>query len=393
MHASKRIAGMAALLVGFAAGLAAVPDVAVAHPKAGVVGHVYVNDNTVGSNTIAAFAKHRDGTLTPLAGSPFNIGGAGTGTPVGSQGAVQVTADGRFLIAVDAGSSQISVARIHGNGSLTKVGSSPVWSFGIAPVSVAVHDHLVYVANLGNGTTGANYTGFRLNRWGRLTHLKNSTVWLPATANPGDILFNSSGHHLVGVEVGTTDPSTFLIDSFMVRRDGRLRAAPGSPFPAEAPGPFGSEFSPTHPHRLYVSNAHGPAGAGSVSAFAVSNNGTLSSLGGSPYPNGQTAPCWVEISHDGHYLFTVDTGSTTLSSYRIQADQSLRYLSSTAFKSGPGIRPFDARLDPAGTHLYVVDEAVATVSIFNVHGGNLDELAGSPAALPSGAAPFGIVVT
>jgi hypothetical protein len=29
-----------------------------------VTGHVYVNDNTTGTNTIAAFDRHADGTLT-----------------------------------------------------------------------------------------------------------------------------------------------------------------------------------------------------------------------------------------------------------------------------------------------------------------------------------------
>ncbi|MGZ4314428.1 MAG: hypothetical protein ACXVRS_01200, partial [Gaiellaceae bacterium] len=46
----------------------------------GVVGHVYVNDNTAGTNTIGGFKQHADGTLTPLNGSPFAAGGAGTGT-------------------------------------------------------------------------------------------------------------------------------------------------------------------------------------------------------------------------------------------------------------------------------------------------------------------------
>src|SRR4051794_983594 len=34
----------------------------------GVVGHVYVNDNTRGVNTIGAFDRHADGTLTPMRG-------------------------------------------------------------------------------------------------------------------------------------------------------------------------------------------------------------------------------------------------------------------------------------------------------------------------------------
>ena len=63
-----------------------------------VVGHVYANDNTTGTNTIGVFDRHADGTLTPPAGSPFAAGGAGTGAGMASQGALQLSADGRFLI-------------------------------------------------------------------------------------------------------------------------------------------------------------------------------------------------------------------------------------------------------------------------------------------------------
>ena len=99
----------------------------------------------------------------------------------------------------------------------------------------------------------------------------------------------------------------------------------------------------------------------------------------------------MEITHDGAYLFTVNTASTTISSYAIQADGSLQLLGSTPFKSGPGIRPFDARLDPTGQWLYVVDAALHSVSGFAVSGGSLSELSGSPFSLPAGATPFGIV--
>ena len=61
------------------------------------------NDNTKGTNTIGAFNRHADGTLTPEAGSPFAAGGAGTGTGLADQGAIQITPDGRFLIAADPG--------------------------------------------------------------------------------------------------------------------------------------------------------------------------------------------------------------------------------------------------------------------------------------------------
>ena len=382
-----RGAGVAAIVT---AAFVAVPTVANASTP--VVGHVYVNDNTTGTNTIGAFDQHADGSLTPAAGSPFAAGGAGTGTVIGSQGSIQATADGDWVLAVDAGSNQISVLAVGSGGSLTPAAGSPVSSGGIEPVSIAVHGDLVYVANEGNGTSGSNYTGFRLADDGRLTPLAGSTIPLPPTALPGDILFNGTGKNLIGVEVGTTDPSTFLIDSFMVGADGRLTPAAGSPFPAEAAGPFGSAFSPADPHHLYVSNAHGGTDNGSVSAFSVNPNAKVKSITGSPFADGETAPCWVEISHDGRYLFTVNTGSTTISRYRILANGSLHLLGSTPFSSGLGIRPFDARLDVSGAHLYVVDAAIASVSGFAVTGGSLKELTSSPAALPAGATPFGLAI-
>ncbi len=387
LRALLRVSGVSALLA-MAAGLtltvSAAPDVA---------GHVYVNDNTAGTNTVAGFDRHSDGSLTPIAGSPFSAGGAGTGTTVGSQGSLQVSGDGRYLLAADAGSNQISVLRILPGGALLPAGGGPVSSGGVEPISIAVHGDLVYVANEGDKVTGtgSNYTGFRLNDGGRLAPLDVSTFNLRATANPGDILFNSTGTNLIGVEVGTTVASTYLIDSFVVGEDGLITPAAGSPFAAQAAGPFGSEFSPVNSAHLYVSNAHGGAGNGSVSAFNVTNNGAISSIGASPYADGQTAPCWVEISHDGAYLWAVNTGSTTISSYRILADGSLSLVTSTAFKSGTGIRPFDARLSADGSTLYVVDAAIAKVSAFAVSGGLLSELAQSPFALPVGATPFGIV--
>jgi 6-phosphogluconolactonase len=349
-----------------------------------VVGHVYVNDNTAGTNTIAALDRHSDGTLTPTPGSPFATGGAGTGTGTGSQGALQETAHGRYLLAVDAGSNQISVLRVEPDGALRLVPGGDVSSGGNEPVSIAVHRHLVYVANAGNG--GSNYTGF-VFLFGHLFPLPGSTVALPDGAQPGDVLFNSTGTNLAGTRVGTSE-----IDSFAVRWDGRLVAAPGSPFAAQGVGPFGSEFRPTNPTQLFVSNAHGGAGAGTVSAFQVADSGALSSIAGSPFADFQTAPCWVEISHDGRFLFAVNTAVPSISRYVIARDGSLHLLGSTPFKDGAGLGPFDPRLSPDGETLWVVGDGGPVVSGFRVDGGNLTELASSPTPLPAGAKPFGIVV-
>jgi 6-phosphogluconolactonase len=390
MHSIQRLMAIAGLLALALAGSLSATHRALA--QTAIAGHVYINDNTAGTNTIGAFNRRANGMLVPMPGSPFAAGGAGTSTtfPVGPapQGPLQLSSDGHYLLAVDAGSNQISVLGIAVDGTLSPV--DLVSSGGIEPVSIAVHGDLVYVANEGNGTTGSNYTGFTLSSGGRLTPLKNSTVALSSEAIPGDVLFSPDGSHLAGTEVGTS-----LIDSFVVKNDGRLKAAPGSPF-AAGPGPIGSEFSPTEASHLYVSNAHGGPNNGTVSAFDVATKGDLTSIGASPFPDYQTAPCWVEISHDGQYLFTVNTGSTSISGYQIRADGSLSLLGATTMTNpdpGTAALPFDARLDPTGSFLYVVDAGINAVSAFAVSGGTLTELHSSPTAGPAGATPFGIVVT
>jgi hypothetical protein len=292
-----------------------------------VVGYTYINDNTTGVNTVAGFDRHADGSLTPIPDSPFAIGGAGLGSGLASQGAIQATPDGRYLLAVDAGSNQVSVLRVTAGGVPVPAGH-PVSSGGIRPVSVAISPSgLVYVANSGNG--GSGYSGFRLLPGGSLTPVPRSTVTVPDGSGVGDVFFNSLGDHLVGTRTGTS-----LIDSFLVLPSGRLLAAQGSPFTGQGLGQLGAEFSPSSPSQLFVSNAHNGTGLGTVSAYRDSFLGQLSPIGSSPYPDGQTAPCWVEISHDGRYPFTVNTGSGNISSYSINPKGSLALIASTPITGG-----------------------------------------------------------
>jgi 6-phosphogluconolactonase (cycloisomerase 2 family) len=352
------------------------------HHKSDVVGHAYVDDNTAGENTVAGLDRHADGSLAPIPGSPFNVGGTGRGTGLASQGAIQLSSDGRFVLAVDAGSNQISVLRLGFDGVPHRVGP-PVASGGNEPVSIAVSRDLVYVANAGASET--NITGFRLAPWGALYPIPGSTVALPAGSGPDDVLFDPRGHKLV---VDLDNASS--IASFHVDHDGRLEAAPGSPIPAQGPGPFGAEFRPTNPSQLFVSNAHGGAGNGTISAFLVAHTGQLAPIGASPFANFQTASCWVEISHDGRFLFTVNTASGTISRYSINPDGSLVLLGSTSFGSA-GAGAVDARLSPDGKTLLVVGSTANVIASFAVNGGELTQLESSPTPLPAGAAAAGIV--
>ena len=309
-----------------------------------VVGYTYVNDNTAVANTIAGFDRHADGSLTPIPGSPFAAGGAGLGAGLASQGAIQVTSDGRYLLAVDAGSNQISVLRVTADGVPVLVGQ-PVSSGGVQPVK---HRGLT--------------DGPGLRR--ELRHGRQRLLRLPAEsgrhADPDPAL---DGHRprWFGPRRRVLQPHRrpprrrpdwhLEIDSFVVLPSGRLFAAPGSPFTGQGLGQLGAEFSPVKPWQLFVSNAHNGACSAPCPRTATASSVSSTSIGSSPYADGQTAPCWVEISHDGRYLFTVNTGSGNISSYSINPDGSLALIGSSAITGGGA--DIDARLSPDGKYLLV----------------------------------------
>ena len=94
---------------------------------------------------------------------------------------------------------------------------------------------------------------------------------LPNNSKPGQILFNRDGNRVAGTRIATS-----FIDSFTVGHGGRLTPAAGSPYdaqafsPAQGWGQLGSEFSPTHPDQLFVSDAHTAAGGGAFPGLVSS---------------------------------------------------------------------------------------------------------------------------
>jgi hypothetical protein len=87
------------------------------------------------------------------------------------------------------------------------------------------------------------------------------------------------------------------------------------------------------------------------------------------------APCWVEITHDGQFLFTVNTGSGEISRYQVAPGGALTLLGSTPVAATGGVGAVDARLSPDGRFRYVDESRIGAVGAFAVNGGSLTELA------------------
>ena len=76
---------------------------------------VYVQTNDTAENEVVAFSRTEDGTLAPL--GRYSTGGRGTGEPhLASAGSVVLSDDGRRLLAVNAGSNELSLFAVQPDG-------------------------------------------------------------------------------------------------------------------------------------------------------------------------------------------------------------------------------------------------------------------------------------
>ena len=342
-------------------------------------GAVYVLTNQA-SNTVAAFRRNANGRLTPA--GEFPTGGAGNPTPqppdpttdpLASQGALVITHGNRFLIAVNAGSNQISVLQIKKN-ELQLV--DLVDSGGIRPISLALHDHLLYVLNEG-GTP--NITGFDFDEDGTLTPLPGSSRPLVGgvAADPAQIGFSHDGDLLV-----VTEKSGNRINTYTINEDG----LPSPPMDNASNGttPFGFAFN--NADTLVVSEAFGgAANQSAASSYSALDNGALNVISGS-VANSQTASCWVVITNNGKFAFVSNTGSGTISSYRINAeDGSLTLLNPVAANTGVGSAPIDMALSNNSRILFVLLAGTQSVASFRIwRNGNLTPV-DTAGGLPIGA--------
>lgn len=321
-------------------------------------GAVYTLSNDAAYNEVLAFRRGDHGELQSA--GRFATGGRGSGAGLGSQGAIALSPDGSSLFAVDAGSDEITSFRVTERG-LTAV--SHASSGGQHPISLTVHDDLLYVLNDGGD---GNIAGFRVEEDGVLVALPNSARPLSGTAvGPAEIAFTPGGDRLVVTEKNTNRLSVYFL--------GDREYAEG-PVVSVANGitPFGFAFTPRG--FAIVSEAFGGVqGAGAASSYRLAGD-RASVVTGSAGEN-QTSPCWVAVTHDGRTAFVANTGSGTVSAFAIDQDGQLTLLESAAGSTGAG--PADLGLSHGGQFLYVRDGGNGAISAFRVGpNGSLSELPG-----------------
>lgn len=312
-------------------------------------GYVYTLGNQSEDNKVIIYRRDEDGKLTFV--RSVSTGGKGTGSGLGSQGAIARSDNRNFLFAVNAGDNTISSFRIS-NGGLDLV--STVSSQGLKPISLTQHEGLLYALNAGG--TG-NISGFRIIGNGKLIPIPHSTRALTtSSSDPAQISFVNGGRSLVVTEKGTNKITSYTLNFFGIPATFHaLNSANATPF----------GFAVGESGKIFVSEAAGGTpGASSVSSYHVSYDGTISLING-PVLAGQTAACWVVVTDNNKFVYATNTGSNDVSSFTSNASGHLDIFHAVAGNSGK--TPIDAALSDQSRFLYALNAGDVSISAFKVN--------------------------
>lgn len=340
----------ASLTIAGAAGFAA-PALADGGHHGGP-GAVFVQTDNPAGNTVVAYDRAADGTLTEAGTyATGGLGGVLDGSVVdhlASQGSLALDREHHALYAVNAGSDTITVFRIDGDRLVRR---SVVASGGSFPVSVAVHRDLVFVLN---ARAGGSVQGFRRVSGG-LEPIAGShrALGLDATATPefvntpGQVSFSPDGSSLLV----TTKANGNDVDVYGVSRTGTLSAAATV---TNLPGAVPFAISWDRLGRVVLAEA----GTNSVATFRLTASGDLQAV--DTAATGQAATCWIVRS--GERFYASNAGTANLSGYRMGNDGKLTSLGTTA--TDPGT--VDATVSPDGQYLYVQAGRAGQVDAFRI---------------------------
>ncbi len=327
-----------------------------AQTASGTTGAVFVMTNAADKNEVIAYKRATDGSLQQ--GRSFRTGGRGSGgvtDPLGSQGSLTLSQDKSLLFAVNAGSGDISVFRVHGiNLSL----ANKVPCGGSEPVAVAQRGDLVYVLNAGGASS---VVGFHVDRDGRLKSIPDSLAYLSTSnSGPGSLSFSPNGQFLL-----VTEKVTNNIDTFHIQIDGTL--APIVVNPSAGPGAFAVLFAPNGTALVVETGPAGGINASAITSYNVQANGSLSAISTS-VPTLGAATCWSSVTPDGRFVYASNAGTATISAFAIGASGTLTPVAATIVATNPaGSTNLDLASSSDGKFVYTMNSGSGTVSIFGVN--------------------------
>ena len=190
-------------------------------------------------------------------------------------------------------------------------------SGGFRPISATVHGSLLYVLNARRDGRPGNIAGFTIGKDGKLTRIGSRQPLPDGAVNPSQIGFSPDGQTPV-----VTDKPTNTITTYQLGSNGRA-SAPNVQTSAGIT-PFGFDF--TNRGMLLVSEAFGGApDSSATSSYHLMPDGTISVIDVS-VPTNKTAACWIRVNMNSRYAYTTNTGSGTITGYRVSAEGNLTLL-------------------------------------------------------------------
>jgi 6-phosphogluconolactonase (cycloisomerase 2 family) len=304
---------------------------------------------------------------------------------------VIVNDDHTLLFAVNGGSDSISVFHIRADGTLAPVAGSPFPSGGSNPVSVGLSgDDVLCVVNQDQdpghpGRILPNYTSFRVTGEGRLIPIPHSTFFVAAGSSPSQALVSPDGGVLFGA-----DFLGGLLRTFRIAHNGRLVPGAVLPLPPELFAGNGAPPNPlglaVHPRRrlLYVDFVT----INRIGVYHYNEEGGLRFL--RSIPDSGMAPCWARVNRAGTRLYASNTADSSITVYNIAHDPAAPVEIQKVVLRTAG-NCFQFALDPTERFLHVVTQQSApgqnvTANALNTlrvaADGTLTEVPSSPTHLP-----------
>ncbi|MCE9571799.1 MAG: beta-propeller fold lactonase family protein [Deltaproteobacteria bacterium] len=333
---------------------------------------VYTLSNAAGPNQVAAYVRATNGNLSRK--GRFDTGGAGLGAGLGSQGALVFDTKLQRFFAVNTGDDSISMLELDTDGSLKTLSTVP--SGGVRPVSITVHDGVVYVANQGDITAtavNATISGFRVEG-NDLVGIAGSIQNLSATTDvhPTDIAFSPDGGAVVVAERFANKLDTFKLVAG-VAQPGSFQASAGMQ-------PFAFDWSPEG-FLVVAEVGPGTPNGSSVSSYALGADGALTPVT-SHLATGQTAACWLAVA--GGYAYVANAASANLTGITIAEDGVLSLHDASGITATTAAGSTDLAVTPDRGFLYALAGNPKSIYIFAITAdGGLTPMSSLAMTLPS----------
>ncbi len=330
---------------------------------------IYLESNSTAGNSILTYTFNF--TSGPVLKSTTPAGGSGVFDstfalgPFDSDQNLTENSNGTLLFAVNSGSNTIAVFNIHPDGSLSPVSGSPFPSGGSDPVSVGLKDDTLVVVNKDQdpaqagtaaGAVLPNYTTFNVSSGGQLTPVPNSTVSVAAGSSPSQALIASRDNVVFGA-----DFLGGLVQSFSLDPSGALdqnlpQALPNSVFTGLTGGhlPLGMRTHPFLPI-LYVDITP----VSKVAVYTYDHDGRLTFV--RAVADAGAAPCWTVVDHAGTHLYVTNTGDNSIEVYSI-ADPLNPTPVQHFVMDNIGGAAFSTVIDHSDTWIYVSNEQASATA-------------------------------